>query len=277
MLMLAATAILLNFGNGAHSQESAARIDLDGSNNGLRIYYIRHAEGGHNVKKAWQEKGIPESEWPAYVGDPNVFTPKGITEVARATEKLQKYRFDFVATSPVWRAHSTIAPYLKTTNQKAEAWPELREGPGMTTILSDEIPDVEEEILNKGKPIEVTEEEAAYLVVRPGAENDYSKYPKGSSEHEKVAYMKHVSLHAIELIEERFGGSGKSILLAGHNSSGVSLLKLLLHEAPTGEARRGLDNVGIWMVEQQEDGSFELKIYNDKAYQQKNRTAVTSG
>ena len=22
----------------------------------LKIYYIRHAEGGHNVKKAWEEK-----------------------------------------------------------------------------------------------------------------------------------------------------------------------------------------------------------------------------
>ena len=235
---------------------------------GLKIYYIRHAEGGHNVKKAWEKKGIPKSEWPAYVGDPNVFTPKGITQVASATEKLQKYHFDFVATSPAWRAHNTIAPYLKVTNKKAEIWPELREGKGMLTILSDDIPEVKEDILNKGDAIVVTEEESAHLVVRPGAENNYKKYPKGSSENEKVAYMKYVSLHAIELIEERFGGSDQAILLAGHNSAGVSLLKLLLQEAPTGEARRGLSNTGIWMVEQQEDGSYELKMYNNEPYQQ---------
>lgn len=232
---------------------------------GLKIYYIRHAEGGHNVKKAWQEKGIPESEWPAYVGDHNVFTPKGITQVASATEKLQKYPFDFVATSNAWRAHNTIAPYLKATNQKAEVWPELREGKGMVTILSDDIPEVKEDILNKGDAIELTEEEATYLVIRPDSKNDYKKYPKGSSDNEKVAYMKHVSLHAIDLIEERFGGTDQSILLAGHNSSGVSLMKLFLGEAPTAEGtRRGLSNTGIWMVEQQEDGSYKLMMYNDQ-------------
>lgn len=234
---------------------------------GLKIYYIRHAEGGHNVKKAWQEKGVPESEWPAYVGDPNVFTPKGLTQVVGATEKLQQYQFDFIATSPVWRVHNTIAPYLKLTGQQAEVWPELREGKGMVTILSDDIPEVQEEILNLGDAIEISDDEAAYLKLRPGAENNYSKYPKGSSENEQVAYMKHVSLHAIDLIEERFGGTDQSILLAGHNSAGVPLLKLLLKEAPTGAARRGLDNTGIWMVEQQEDGSYKLMLYNDRPYQ----------
>ena len=232
----------------------------------LKIYYIRHAEGGHNVKKAWQAKDIPESEWPAYVGDPNVFTPKGMKQVTAATEKLQKYEFDFVASSPMWRAHKTIAPYLKATNQRAEIWPELREGTGMASILSDDIPDVVEEILNQGPPIVLTEEEKAHFALRPNARRDYKRYPKGASSEEKVAYMKHVSLHAIKLIEQRFGGTDKSILLAGHNSAGVSLLKLLLKKAPTGEARRGLINTGIWMVQQQEDGSYELKIYNDAPY-----------
>ncbi|MFC5049666.1 histidine phosphatase family protein [Rubritalea spongiae] len=242
------------------------------ANAGLKIYYIRHAEGGHNVKKAWEEKGVPESEWPAYVGDPNVFTPKGLSQVASATEKLKQYHFDFVATSNAWRAHNTIAPYLLETNQKAEVWPELREGKGMLTILSDDLPEVKEEILNKGEAIELTKGEEAYLVIRPGAENDYKKYPKGSTEDEQVAYMKHVSLHAIKMIEERFGGTDKSILLAGHNSSGVSLMKLFLKKAPTGAAaRRGISNTGIWMVEQQEDGSYTLKIYNDEPYQEESK------
>ena len=236
------------------------------ANAGLKIYYIRHAEGGHNVKKAWQAKGLPESEWPTYVGNPNIFTPKGLTQVLGATEKLQKYKFDFVAVSPVWRAHNTIAPYLKAKNQKAEIWPELREGKGMVAILSDEIPDLKEEILNKGDAIVLAEADAGHLTLRPDAKNNYSKYPKGSSDNEQVAFMKHVSLHAIKLIEKRFGGSDKSILLAGHNSAGVSLLKLLLKEAPRGKAQRGIINTGIWMVEQQEDGSYKLKMYNDEPY-----------
>lgn len=241
-------------------------VFANAANAGLKIYYIRHAEGGHNVKKAWQEKGIPESEWPAYVGNPNMFTPRGKTQVVTATEKLQKIDFDFVATSPLWRVRNTIAPFLVATNRKAEVWAELREGPGMLTILKDDIPEVKEEILNKGDAIVISEEEADIFSVRLGAENNYKRYPKDSSDNEKVAYMKHVSLHAIDLIEERFGGTDQSILIAGHNSAGVSLLKLLLQKAPTGEARRGLENTGIWMVEQQDDGSYQLKIYNDKPY-----------
>jgi hypothetical protein len=54
----------------------------------LRIYYLRHAEGGHNVVKEWAT--VPKDQRPGYVGDPNVFTPKGEKQVAAATQKLQK-------------------------------------------------------------------------------------------------------------------------------------------------------------------------------------------
>ena len=57
----------------------------------------------------------------------------------------------------MWRVHNTIAPYLKVTNQQAEIWPELREGKAMVTILSDDIPEVTEVILNKGDAIVVTD------------------------------------------------------------------------------------------------------------------------
>lgn len=228
----------------------------------LKIYYIRHAEGGHNVKKEWVEKGIPESEWPSYVGNPDVFTPRGEKEVIVATEKLQEYSFDFIATSNAWRARNTILPYLKLTNQTAEVWPELREGPGMLTILSKDIPDLDIPILNLGEPIELPEDEKNYFVLRKDSPNDYKKYPRDADENLKVAYMKYVSLHAIDMIEKRFGGSDKSILLAGHNSSGVSLLKLLLKEEP--ENKRGIISSGIWMVEQQKDGTYQLKFYNSE-------------
>ncbi|MGJ8656617.1 MAG: histidine phosphatase family protein [Akkermansiaceae bacterium] len=227
---------------------------------GLKIYYMRHAEGGHNVKKAWEAKGVPESEWPEYVGNPDMFTPKGKGEVLGATERLKAYKFDFIASSPLWRARNTVLPYMKLSGSKGEVWPELREGPGMKTILSKDIPDVNVDILNKGKPILLPEEEQAFFKLRDGATNDYSKYPRDSDENLKVAYMKHASLNAIEVIKERFGGTEKSILLVGHNSSGVSLLKLFLQGEP--EIKRGLENTGIWMVEQQDDGSFKLKMFN---------------
>lgn len=229
---------------------------------GLKIYYIRHAEGGHNVKKTWEEKGIPESEWPSYVGDPNQFTPRGEREVGETTEKLQDYNFDFIATSNIWRVRNTILPYLKVSKQTAEVWPELKEGPGMVTILSEDVPDLDIEILNLGKPIELPDMEKDFFVLRSDSPNDYKSTPNGSERGLKVAYTKHVSLHAIEMIEKRFGGTNKSILLAGHNSSGVSLLKLLLKKAP--ENKRGITSSGIWMVEQQKDGTYHLKIYNNE-------------
>lgn len=229
---------------------------------GLKIYYIRHAEGGHNVKKEWEKKGIPESEWPAYVGNPDMFTPKGEKELLAATEKLKAYEFDFIASSPMWRARNTLLPYLKQTGGTGEVWPELREGKGMVTILSKDIPDVEKKILNQGEPIEIPKEEQDFYTLRKGAENNYSKYPRDSDDNLKVAYMKHASLNAIELIKKRYGGTDKSILLAGHNSAGVSLLKLLLQGEP--QEKRGLINTGLWMVEEQEDGTFILMMYNDE-------------
>lgn len=40
----------------------------------LKIYYIRHVEAGHNVKREW---GIyPKNEWPAYVGNHEAFLLK---------------------------------------------------------------------------------------------------------------------------------------------------------------------------------------------------------
>jgi len=133
----------------------------------------------------------------------------------------------------------------------------------MLTILSKDIPDLDIEILNLGYPIELPDEEKDFFVLRKDSPNDYKKYPSESDDNLKVAYMKHVALHAIDMIEKRFSGSDKSILLAGHNSSGVSLLKLLLKDEP--ENKRGITSSGIWMVEQQKDGTYKLKIYNNEA------------
>jgi len=58
---------------------------------GLKIYYIRHAQTGKNVLKRWEKKDVPKSEWPAYVGNSDVFTPAGEQQLAAATEKLQTY------------------------------------------------------------------------------------------------------------------------------------------------------------------------------------------
>lgn len=80
---------------------------------GLKIYYMRHAEAGHNVKKDWEKKQIPKAEWPDYIGNSKMFTPTGEEQLITSTEKLKKLKFDFIATSPMWRARNTVLPYLK--------------------------------------------------------------------------------------------------------------------------------------------------------------------
>ena len=141
---------------------------------GLKIYYIRHAQSGKNVEKVWVKKDLPKSEWPAYVGNPDTFTPAGEKQVVATTEKLKAYSFDFIASSPLWRARNTIMPYLKATKRKAEIWPELREGHGHGSILSKDIPDVQKEILNLGEPIILPDKEKPFFILRDDAKNNYS-------------------------------------------------------------------------------------------------------
>ena len=104
----------------------------------------------------------------------------------------------------------------------------------MTMILSPDLPEVKPPILNEGDSIHVPKKERDYIKRRPGGKR-YYKRCRSDKEELRTAYMKYVTEHAISLIKERFGNSDKSILLAGHNSSGVSLMKLLIGEAPGGE------------------------------------------
>ena len=234
---------------------------------GLKIYYIRHAQSGKNVEKVWVKKDLPKSEWPSYVGNPDTFTPAGEKQVVAATEKLKAYSFDFIASSPLWRARNTIMPYLKVTNGRAEIWPELREGHGHGSILSKDIPVLQEEILNLGEPIILPDKEKPFFILRHDAKNNYSTYSEEWDGTVKAAYMKHALLSAVAMIEKRFGGTDQCILLAGHGTSGRSLLKLLLKKDSKGIV--GFKNTGIWMVEQQEDGSYQLKMYNGEVYSEK--------
>ena len=237
------------------------------ANAGLKIYYIRHAQSGKNVEKVWEKKDVPKSKWPAYVGNPDTFTPAGEEQVVAATEKLKAYSFDFIASSPLWRARNTLMPYLKATKHKAEIWPELREAGGYGSILSKEIPVLEDEILNRGEPIILPEEELPFFILRDDAKNNYSQYPDNSPGLVRAAYLKHATLSAIKMIEKRFGGTDQSILLAGHGHAGKTLLRLLIQKKAKGVM--GIRNTGIWMVEQQDDGSYQLKMYNSKVYSEK--------
>lgn len=229
----------------------------------LKIYYIRHAEAGHNVKKEW---GIyPKSEWPAYVGNHAAFTPKGIMQQARVSNKLKRFHVDYVAVSPAWRCKNTVLPFLKDSKIKAEVWPELAEIYATSLIVSSDLPEhtSKEKILGAGKLIKLNTEEEAYFTLRTDGLNEFKKarFPKDHSESAKENAMAKVIIDKVlELIDNR-SKSYKTILLSGHGSSGRAVLRMLTKDPLDGFPP--ITNTGVWMVEQQDDGTFKLKMFND--------------
>jgi len=259
--------ILLSDNNVSSTHHSLSNSEVtqskDSTKSKLRIYYIRHAEGGHNVKKEW---GIyPESEWPAYVGNHSAFTPKGIMQQSRVSKKLNRFSFDFVAVSPAWRCKNTILPYLKDSKIKAEIWPELAEIYATNLIVSPDLPEhtSTEKILGAGDEITLLPEEEPYFTLRNDGTHEFKKlrFPRDHSESAKENAMAKVIIDKVlELIEDR-SASHNTILLSGHGSSGKAVLRMLTKDPLNGFPQ--ITNTGVWMVEQQDDGTFKLKMFND--------------
>ncbi|MDW5290138.1 histidine phosphatase family protein [Formosa sp. PL04] len=236
------------------------------SNAQLKIYYIRHAEGGHNVRKNWETYSeIPKDKWPAYVGNPNMFTPMGKGQLNRVAGKLKSYKFDFIASSPIWRTRNTILPYMIEVGAKGEVWPELCEYWQSELIISSSLPTPTVNILGEGAPIELPSEETPYFSLREDGLNEIKlpPFPKNPQLDNLVetAASQLVIQHVLDMIQERFGGTDKSILLAGHGFSGKGILRMLtkdtLNDLPA------ITNAGIWMVEEQPNGVFKLMMFND--------------
>ena len=240
-------------------------LGVNSSEAGLKIYYIRHAEGGHNVKKNWETySDIPQDQWPAYVGDPDVFTPMGKGQLDRVAGKLKRYRFDFIAASPMWRARNTILSYMKEVGATGEIWPELHEVYAPSQILSPDLTPPAVKILGEGDPVELPSDETHYFSLREDGLNKFKLPPfkPGHVDIEAEAAAAQVIMQrVVDMIQNRFGGSGKTILLSGHGSSGKGILRMLTKNKLSGFP--SITNTGIWMVEEQPNGEFMLMMYND--------------
>lgn len=229
---------------------------------GLKIYYMRHAEGGHNVREEWEI--LSKKKWPDFVGDSQQFTPKGEAQRQDAVKKLRRYRFDFIASSSMWRARNTVIPYLDRMDLKGEVWPELSEMYVSSMVLDPDLPRCSAKILGEGDAIKLPSNEKAYFSLRKDGTHDFElpDFPDDHSEKPaETAAAKQVLDELIALIQKRFGGTDASLLLVGHGSSGKGLLRVLTDDPL--RSFPSLTNAGLWMVEEQDDGSFELKMYND--------------
>lgn len=230
---------------------------------GLRIVYLRHAEGGHNVDlRDWGHK--PRSEWPAYVGRADMLTPRGEKQVAAVPAKLAPFRFDFIAVSPTWRTQRIVASYLEQKGLTAELWPELEEferpkhfDPALLGSSSLPAPDLG--FLHAGDPISPTADMERHFRVRPDATRHFRL---GPSVVQNTANLHAMQKAMIADLRTRFGKTGATILLVGHYHTGLELLRLLVGDCA--ELERGLDNGAFWVTEEQPDGSFLLTAFNDK-------------
>ncbi|TWT80416.1 EF hand [Planctomycetes bacterium CA13] len=230
----------------------------------LKIYYIRHAEGGHNVKADWEHRKVPKDQWPAYVGNPDMFTPKGLAQQAAVSGKLKKYDFDFIAVSPLWRCRNTILPYMKEMDVKGEIWPELLEQRASDLILSTEQPAPTDTIFGEGDAVELPANEAPYFSLRSDGMNNIKlpRYGNTPADDELVnAAARVVIQRVLDMIQDRFGGTDTTILLSGHGSSGKAVLRMLTKDPLDGFP--SISNTGIWMAREQANGEFKPMMFND--------------
>ena len=227
---------------------------------GLKIYYVRHGESGANVAGPW--KKVPKELWPPYVNNENAFTPLGEAQVKALPDKLAPYKFDFIAVSPKWRARQTILGYLQKNGLKAEIWPELEEfgvdkQVAFDLIKSDNIPPPRPDLFS-GNDIKLADDEKQFFVLR---DDGIKGFKLREEKKEQAEDCLNSLREAIERIKKLPQDGDPSVLLVGHGNSGRVLVQMLLKKDVK---LTHPDNTGLWMVEEQPDGSFALRIYNDE-------------
>jgi len=196
------------------------------------IYFARHAETLGNATHKHNHK------------NDRTFSKKGKQQVARLTAKLDALHFDAIVVSPKYRVLNTIFPYLKKHHLKAEIWPELQEccWQPKTTRLSSST-------LQRGKRIHLESAmQSSFIFPNADAQRRYAAKNYGDGLLQ--------TFKAVQLIRQRFAGSGKRILIVGHYHSGARLIEILQGIEPDG--RYQLSNTKVSHLRETSDGSFQL-------------------
>ena len=220
----------------------------------INLLYLRHAEGGHNVVRKFQEAGIPTNEWPAYVGKDSAFTPEGEAQAQAVVDHLQKHTFDLIAVSPTWRTRNTILPYLKATGQKAEIWPELAETANTDVLPSEG--EINPDLWSGKRAIRLSAEEAEYFHFRADPPGLHELMV--SNRLEAVACAERVE----KILRDRFQDQPTRVLLVGHGNASRTLLRQLTRQ-PDGRFEH-LGNTHSWTGKEKPDGSYAIERYNER-------------
>ena len=221
---------------------------------GLTVYYLRHAEGGHNVKAEYVQKRIPKDKWPVWVGNANMFTPKGEAQSLALTNTLAPFKFDLIAVSPLWRTRHTILPYLKATGQTAEIWPELIETP-MSGDTSRSVTNKVDAAFYAGVgAVEIPADEQPYFHLRLDGTGTRLMVATNAAQAGMLSRL------VKTMLKTRFATNDMNVLLVGHGTAGRTLGRYLGQD--TAQTEHGMSNTHLWRVDRKPDGNFALDYYN---------------
>lgn len=203
---------------------------------GFDLYIVRHAETMANVTKEYTDENQSR------------FSPKGQAEVRELAQQLGAEKIDRVLVSPTIRTLKTIAPYLEQQTKQAEIWPELEEccwqdARGVGRI--NELP--------RGARVQV--DEAIEPLFQFRSEDRSHWYDARTVEESDFV----VAL-AVEVLKQRFGHSGKKVVVVSHFNVGQKLIGSLTEQGDGSSVI--LEPGKITHLRQDRDGLFRIVKLN---------------
>lgn len=222
-----------------------SNLSEPGGKKGLTIYFIRHAETVANASGQQGGEGPLE--------DHDTLTELG----QRQVEELKNFLIeesiipDLIVVSPSLRTQKTIEPFLIATRLKADIWVELNECCGEEPSG---LPLPTERPVPRWK---MKVEKLSENFIFPTESDTYYWWPQS---YEEGLFM---VMNAHDRLLEKYGQSGKTVILVGHAVNGGVLLGLLRgYDMLTNMPERPvyLMNTGIVKLTQDTiTGAFTLK------------------
>ncbi len=203
----------------------------------MKLYFVRHGQTIGNMTRDYSTTAH------------DVLSSKGIEQAEQLADRLAKYEFDLIYSSPLERAVKTIAPYLKRNGRKAELWPELSEG-----CWQEE----------RNASIPKREQLAAPLAVDDDLKSLFHWEDGARFPHEDEVYQEsvHRFTQGQEKLRARHAGQKIKILMVGHWYQTNRYLEALMELPRANYERFHHSNTGFSYLFERRDGRFMLEFLN---------------
>ena len=203
----------------------------------MKLYFVRHGQTIGNMTGDYSTTAH------------DVLSPKGIEQAEQLADRLAKYEFDLIYSSPLERAVKTIAPYLKRNGRQAELWPEMCEGCWQEDSHAS-IPKRQQQ----ATPLTVDDDLKPLFHWEDGA-----LFP-----HDDEVYQESVRrfAQAREKLLARHAGKKVKILLVGHWYQTSRFIESLMELPRADYERFHHNNTGLSYLFERRDGKFMLEFLN---------------